>query len=88
MVSELSYGSIRVMTCSHFLDSATLLEFQKIATEAAQVGGTILQHYVQAGFKIEHKDLVNLVTDADRKSEAAIVNVLRRAYPSHQILAE
>lgn len=69
-------------------NSATLSEFQKIATEAAQVGGTILQDYAQSGFTIEHKDLVNLVTDADRESEAAIVNVLHRAYPSHQILAE
>ena len=61
---------------------------RKIAVEAAQIGGEILQKYAKAGFAIEHKTRLSLVTDADKESERTIVELLQRAYPTHQILAE
>lgn len=73
----------------HKLPSPSELQnLKKIAIEAAQVGGEILQKYAKAGFVIEHKTRLSLVTDADKASEQAIVKLLKQAYPSHQILAE
>lgn len=37
---------------------------------------------------VEHKGAVDLVTQADRASEEAIVSALRAAFPGHAILAE
>jgi len=65
-----------------------LQAFKKIAIEAAQVGGEILQKYAKAGFTIEHKTRLSLVTDADKESEQTIVALLKQACPTHQILAE
>ena len=62
--------------------------FVKIAIEAAQVGGAILQEYTRIGFHIQRKDEINLVTEADLRSEQAIIEVIREAFPTHQILAE
>ena len=70
------------------LPLAELHELRKIAIEAAQIGGQILQKYSKSGFAIEHKTRLSLVTDADKESESAIVNLLQRNYPTHQILAE
>lgn len=61
---------------------------KKMAIEAAQVGGEILQKYAKAGFAIEHKTRLSLVTDADKESERTIVAMIKKAYPTHQILAE
>jgi myo-inositol-1(or 4)-monophosphatase len=61
---------------------ATLLE----ATEA---GSRILRHYFNGTFEVSHKSNINdLVTQADKESEAAIVDVIRSAFPDHHILSE
>ena len=65
-----------------------LQELRNISIEAAQVGGKILQKYYKSGFAIEHKTRLSLVTDADKESENAIVDLLKHSYPTHQILAE
>jgi myo-inositol-1(or 4)-monophosphatase len=62
--------------------------FKATAVEAATIAGKILLDYARSGFRIEYKNAVNLVTDADRKSEQAIIEILRRNYPNHDILAE
>src|SRR5690606_16170488 len=38
--------------------------------------------------RIEHKGAIDLVTDADRAAEAAIVDAIRARFPAHAILAE
>lgn len=58
------------------------------AVQAATIAGNILLDYARSGFRIEYKNAVNLVTDADRKSEQAIIDTIRRNYPNHDILAE
>ena len=58
------------------------------AIDAAIVAGGILQDYAQRGFRIEYKDAVNLVTDADKRSEESIIATLNQKFPDHQILAE
>ncbi len=62
--------------------------FKATAIEAAQVAGVILEDHARNGFQVEHKNVVNLVTDADHRAEQAIVDVIGKSFPSHQILAE
>ncbi|MEW6543901.1 MAG: inositol monophosphatase family protein [Nitrospirota bacterium] len=56
--------------------------------EAARTAGAVLTDCARAGFRVEYKDTVNLVTDADRRAEQAVVDAIRKAWPDHQILAE
>lgn len=63
-------------------------EFKKIAVKAAKIGGDVLRKYKKLGFKVKHKTHLSLVTDADRESEQAIVEIIKQNYPNHQILAE
>ena len=62
--------------------------FKATALEAAAVAGQILLDYARHGFQIEYKHAIDLVTDADRKSEQAIIDTIRRTYRHHDILAE
>jgi Archaeal fructose-1,6-bisphosphatase and related enzymes of inositol monophosphatase family len=52
------------------------------------VAGQTLLDYARHGFQIEYKHAIDLVTDADRKSEQVIIDTIRRAYRHHDILAE
>jgi myo-inositol-1(or 4)-monophosphatase len=57
--------------------------------EAVHSGAEELKRFYNSDFKISHKDGVNnLVTEADHASEAAIIKVIKRNFPEHQILAE
>ncbi len=63
--------------------------FLDIATEAAQDAGAIVQSYWGNLNAIEEKGRPgDLVTAADKASEKAILEVLRRHVPEHGILAE
>src|SRR3954452_1684647 len=59
-----------------------------VAEEAARAGGAIVARYFRDGVTMRSKDIANLVSDADVEAERAIVEVIRRAYPDHEILAE
>ncbi len=59
-----------------------------IILEAARAGGKILMRKFGRVDTIEHKGEVDLVTEADREAEAAIVASLRRVFPLHDVLAE
>lgn len=63
-------------------------QLTRVALEAARRAGQILQERARSGFQVKHKDVVNLVTDADHQSERAIIGELRRAFPDHETLAE
>lgn len=58
------------------------------AVEAARQAGALLLDYAKSGFRIEHKNPIDLVTDADRAAERCIVELIHRQFPSHRILAE
>ncbi|MGF1603808.1 MAG: inositol monophosphatase family protein [Thermosynechococcaceae cyanobacterium] len=65
---------------------ATLLD---IATEAAQAGGAILQSYWGKLENIREKGRPgDLITEADQAAEEAVLAIIRRHCPDHQILAE
>ncbi|MGC2513738.1 MAG: inositol monophosphatase family protein, partial [Terriglobales bacterium] len=57
---------------------------QAIAREA----GILLMDYFQQHVKIEYKGDVDLVTVADRKSEALILERIRRQFPTHDVMGE
>lgn len=60
-----------------------------VATKAALAGGKILQAHWGKLDKIEEKGRSgDLVTIADQESEAAVLGILQKNFPSHQILAE
>lgn len=61
---------------------------REIILEAAREGGQVLLRKFGRLSAVDHKGEVDLVTEADRESEAAIVGVLRRVFPFHDILAE
>ncbi|MCL1463841.1 inositol monophosphatase family protein [Argonema galeatum] len=63
--------------------------FLEIATEAALAAGGVLQSYLGKLEEIEEKGRPgDLLTAADKAAEATILEILRRHFPDHSILAE
>jgi myo-inositol-1(or 4)-monophosphatase len=71
------------MTLSH-----NLSQFKQTAIDAARVAAQVLVQQARDGFLVEHKNPINLVTDADHLSERAVVKLIQQRFPDHQILAE
>lgn len=60
-----------------------------VATDAALAGGKVLQAHWGLLEKIEEKGRSgDLVTIADKESEAAVLAIIQEHFPNHQILAE
>lgn len=71
------------------MEKIPLSHFLKIATEAAHKGGTILEKYWGKLTKIEQKGAAwDLVTEADKESEALIISHIQKEFPTHTLLAE
>lgn len=63
--------------------------FLDIATEATLAGGAVLQSYWGKLEDIQEKGRPgDLITAADKAAEAAVLEILQRHFPDHQILAE
>ena len=70
-------------------DTKELQIFLDVATEAAMTAGVILEDLVDKLEKIEEKGRPgDLVTEADKKAEATVLNILKKRVSNHQILAE
>lgn len=65
-----------------------LADYLAVATTAALAGGAVLKSYWGKLAEIEEKNPGDLVTEADRQAETAIVQVIQRELPQHNILAE
>lgn len=63
-------------------------ELEKVAHLAAEKAGQIIRGHYETGLVARHKGEIDLVTQADEESQAVIVETLRKAFPTHQILAE
>lgn len=72
----------------HLTSSEQLQIFLEIATEAALAAGAVLQGYLGLEEISEKGRSGDLVTAADKASEAVILDVLHRHFPNHAILAE
>lgn len=74
------------MDCPTFSE---LNSYIKVALTASQEGGKILKKYWQKVSSIQDKDVPgNLVTEADKESEKIIVQIIKKNFPEHSILAE
>ncbi len=63
-------------------------EFAHIAEGIARQAGALLRGFYEKGVATEYKGDVDLVTEADRASEALIVSKLQAAFPTHGIYGE
>jgi len=54
----------------------------------AREAGSLLMDYLRQHVKIEYKGDVDLVTVADRKSEALILERIRHQFPTHDVMGE
>ena len=64
------------------------IHFLEVAVEAAREAGAIVLSEFARPQKISYKGEVDIVTETDKKSEAAIVARLRSHFPQHAIVAE
>ena len=62
--------------------------YVRFAKETAYTAGQMLLKGVSKKIKVEHKGIVNLVTEMDLKSERMIYSAIRKSFRSHSILAE
>jgi len=60
----------------------------EVARQAARAGGAVVNRYFREGVAVRRKSASELVSDADVDSEQAIVEVIRKAFPDHAVLAE
>jgi myo-inositol-1(or 4)-monophosphatase len=64
------------------------VEYLDLAMQLARDAGDILKHYAAREKHVEFKGRANLVTIADKESEAFIIRGIHERYPHHAILAE
>ena len=63
-------------------------EIEKVAIRAARAAGRVHMKRLNHISVARKTNAIDLVTEADRESEAAAIEVLQRAFPAHAILAE
>jgi len=63
-------------------------ELKRIALKAVKGGGAILMEYLGKVQSIDYKGEINLVTEADRRSEEVVMGIIKDSYPDHRMLAE
>ncbi|HWQ55230.1 MAG TPA: inositol monophosphatase family protein [Bryobacteraceae bacterium] len=64
------------------------MNYLEIAAGIAREAGALLARYFERRVAVERKGEYDLVTEADRASEALVVERLRTHYPGHAIVAE
>ena len=71
------------------LSKSELHDMTEVAVLAARQGGSTLLDYAKKGFEVHRKNQsINLVTEADLRSEETIIQTIRQAFPEHQIFSE
>lgn len=68
--------------------SQEIVGFLSTAWEAANAAGEIIRPSWQQPKLIDYKGAIDLVTSVDKECERTIVEVIRRKFPDHSILAE
>jgi myo-inositol-1(or 4)-monophosphatase len=70
------------------LSEASEFKFVPAASKIAREAGALLREFYRKGVETEYKGDVDLVTEADRRSEKLIVERLHSVYPDHGIFGE
>jgi myo-inositol-1(or 4)-monophosphatase len=70
------------------LSSSLHKEFVPTMAEIAREAGALLMEYFHNRVAVEYKGDADVVTEADRKSEALIRERIRSVWPSHDVLGE
>jgi len=68
--------------------SMSLDSVRTTARIAAEAAGEILRERLGKLTSIDYKSAFNIVTDADKASEAEVIHIIRTEFPDHQILGE
>ncbi|MBI3357179.1 MAG: inositol monophosphatase [Nitrospirae bacterium] len=71
-----------------FFDQVPHNALLETAIAASKEAGALLVDYSKSGFRVEHKNPINLVTDADRAAEECVIDRIRKHFPAHCFLAE
>lgn len=66
----------------------TLDAIRATAVQIARAAGETLLAGFREPLDVRHKGIIDLVTDFDLRSEAVIVEALRREFPAHRVVAE
>ena len=64
------------------------MNFERICLAAAEAGARVLRERFEGPRTIDHKGRIDLVTDADRAAEEAVLQKLRELAPGVAVLAE
>jgi len=70
------------------MTGTTIDEAHELAMSLAKEAGELLRERFDGPREIDHKGTIDLVTDADRASEALIASTIRHRFPDHLLLAE
>lgn len=62
--------------------------FTQTAIEAAKAAGEVLSYYFGKSIRVREKQGAGLVTNADTEAERAAIQILRKAQPAFEIVAE
>jgi myo-inositol-1(or 4)-monophosphatase len=73
------------MSLAHEIES---FEFVPAVSAIAREAGVLLMDYFHRRVKIEYKGEADLVTEADRNSEALIIRRVHEQFPTHAVLGE
>jgi len=65
-----------------------MMPWKSFASDLARKSGVLLKEKFNATHEIEYKGEINIVTEADKMSEALIIEAIRRYFPGHGILSE
>ena len=63
-------------------------EMLSITCDIARRAGAVLMPFFERRVRVEYKGDVDIVTEADRASEAFIISQLRAHFPTHGVIAE
>src|SRR5579863_7463734 len=66
----------------------TIDELMAAAEAVSRCGGAVLRERWAGPRQVDFKGGIDLVTDADRASEKAILDLLRSGWPTHDVITE
>ncbi len=70
------------------MSNPALSQLLTVAEESALRAGRVLAERFEEKRTVEYKSRIDLVTDADRASEAELIEYVRSRFPDHTILSE